>query len=467
MYPCDHVINAKKTGRGGAFDHPGRSNTPWETRTYMSSLSVFLGCITTSCLFAIIRLMGFLCNLVGFPFIQADVETLLTEMEAQFDRQLSLRSNPKWMEGLHAAVNLIKSHSGGGSAAQGRYLMRNCVRKFIICATLHVDRAIARHPEILSVPVRKPIFITGVGRSGSTLLHNLLSCYTDVRYLTYQEMQEPLPLDTNREFDPKWRQERERQWQLYCAVGTKTVLDLRRHSHPVNATGPEECTIVLRRYGFAALQLCLKGVYESTEWLLSNPSYVQEVYQAYRRELQLFLYYDSLCENRAVDSVPSRYVLKSFYHTPFIDVIKDVFPDAYIIRLHRDPVKTVPSLCSLTEALHHAYGGKMSRAEVGQDTLKWTDFVCKRMIDDGLPTNTLDISYENLIYDPVGVCARVAAFVGFDQNDEVVGHIQRYLDVNHKQRYGVGVHMYSPEMYGLSGTDIRRRLRQYCEKFKV
>lgn len=421
----------------------------------------------TSCFFAVIRLVGTLCSLVGFPFIQADVETDLTRMEARFDRRLSLRSSRKWMEGLHLAVDLINSHSGGGSAAVGRYLTRNSVRKFIIGGALHVDRAIARHPEILSVPVRKPIFITGMGRNGSTLLHNLLSCYTHTKCLTFQEMQEPLPLDISREFDLKWREERDRQWRLTCDVATKTFLDLSQHSHPVNAAGPEECTLLLRRYSFAALRFCLKGVYDSIEWLISNPSYVQEVYQAFRRELQLFLYYDSLCENKTTDLVSSHYILKSFYHTPFIDVIKDVFPDAYIIRLHRDPVKMIPSLCSLTEAIHQAYGGKMSRAEIGQDTLKWADFVCKKMLDDGLPANTMDIRYEDLIYDPVGVCARVAAFVGFDHNDAVAGFIRQYLDGNLKHKHQVGSHSYSPEKYGLNGTDIRRRLYQYCDKFKV
>lgn len=428
-----------------------------------SWFTVFVRSVFTSLLFISIRLVGTLFSLVRLPFIQANVETLLGEMEASFDRRLSLRSNSKWMESLQLAVELINSDSGGHAA--GRYLMRNSISKLIIGGALHVERAIARHPEILAVPVRKPVFITGVGRNGSTLLHNLLSCYPNVRYLTLPEMQEPLPLDTNREFDIKWVQERESRWELTCEVGRRALLDLRVHSHHVNATGPEECTFLLRRYNFAALRVSLEGVYGSIEWLLANPEYVYEVYQAYKRELQLLLYYDSVRESRNIEAVGSRYILKSFYHTPFHDVIKDVFPDAYIIRLHRDPVKTVASLCSLVKVIHSAYGGKMSRAELGRDTLEWTYLACQRMVHEGVPTNTLDVRYEDLIYDPVGVCGRVAAFVGLEHNEEVIGHIHHYLDESPRHKYGV--HTYSSNQYGVSGTDIRRRLRQYCETFNV
>ena len=42
-----------------------------------------------------------------------------------------------------------------------------------------------------------------------------------------------------------------------------------------------------------------------------------------------------------------RWVLKSPHHLGFIDKFLEVFPDSKVIQTHRDPLKTVPSFCSM------------------------------------------------------------------------------------------------------------------------
>jgi hypothetical protein len=53
-----------------------------------------------------------------------------------------------------------------------------------------------------------------------------------------------------------------------------------------------------------------------------------------------------------------RWLLKAPHHTPAIDALLRVFPDACIVQTHRDPVQSIPSFCSL---IHSAYSWQWGR----------------------------------------------------------------------------------------------------------
>ena len=56
----------------------------------------------------------------------------------------------------------------------GRLFFREfCIR--LLASRLRVEHDLLRHPEIHEVEIRRPLFITGLPRSGTTLLHRLLS----------------------------------------------------------------------------------------------------------------------------------------------------------------------------------------------------------------------------------------------------------------------------------------------------
>ena len=56
----------------------------------------------------------------------------------------------------------------------GRLFFREfCIR--LLASRLRVEHDLIRHPEIHEVEIRRPLFITGLPRSGTTLLHRLLS----------------------------------------------------------------------------------------------------------------------------------------------------------------------------------------------------------------------------------------------------------------------------------------------------
>src|SRR4029453_14815904 len=77
--------------------------------------------------------------------------------------------------------------SEGGRAFLERLAVRN------LCTRLEVSKALADHPEILDVPLPQIVLIAGFARSGTTLLHNVMSCHAGTRALLRWELMRPLP----------------------------------------------------------------------------------------------------------------------------------------------------------------------------------------------------------------------------------------------------------------------------------
>ena len=86
---------------------------------------------------------------------------------------------------------------------------RLATRRFIIqllSSRLILQNMIARHPEILDEKIEKPIIIAGLPRTGTTHLHNLMSCDPGLRYIPYWQSLEPFPpSNTSRKHRPDTR----------------------------------------------------------------------------------------------------------------------------------------------------------------------------------------------------------------------------------------------------------------------
>ena len=58
---------------------------------------------------------------------------------------------------------------------------------------LALEDLIARYPEILDEKIRRPLFVLGLARTGTTLLQRLLSLHSGARYLPFWEGYTPYP----------------------------------------------------------------------------------------------------------------------------------------------------------------------------------------------------------------------------------------------------------------------------------
>src|SRR5260221_7756810 len=102
--------------------------------------------------------------------------------------------------------------------------------------------ALRAHPEIASLSVPGPVVISGLPRTGTTLLHNLLALLPGNRSYRLWELRAPAfpsgaPLDQPR---------RERDAAREAPAWIESRAPIFRTIHPMDADAPDECNFLLR-----------------------------------------------------------------------------------------------------------------------------------------------------------------------------------------------------------------------------
>ncbi|HET7735719.1 MAG TPA: sulfotransferase, partial [Nocardioidaceae bacterium] len=79
--------------------------------------------------------------------------------------------DPIYEEGLRLLLADYEEHAG--LTGEGNYMQRTFLRGALVGRLLTVN-ALTRFPSFVDVPIERPIFVTGIPRSGTTALHRLL-----------------------------------------------------------------------------------------------------------------------------------------------------------------------------------------------------------------------------------------------------------------------------------------------------
>jgi len=364
------------------------------------------------------------------------------------ETRLSDLGDGSFHEPLHI---LLESYDREASLSLlGRILVRQDTLR-LLKTRLELIEAWRRHPEIVNQPVCRPIFVTGLPRSGTTLLHRLLAQDPALRVPLVWEVLFPVPAceRANYETDPRIaKAEKMIGWFHRSAPEFRAI-------YPVSARLPQEC-IAITTYTFQSPQFhTTHNVPAYQAWLLQQD---QLAYAFHRRFLQHLQW----------RSPAQRWVLKAPAHLLALDAIFKTYPDAYIIHTHPDPLKTLPSSASLTRVLRRISSYRVDRAEIGLEvTERWSEGVKRalkaRDAQDGRRDRFIDVHYPAFMRDPIESVRRVYTQVGLDFTLGVETRIQRFLSANPENRE----HRYTLEEFGLDPKWIMDRFKGYCERFAI
>ena len=220
----------------------------------------------------------------------------------------------------------------------GRFFMRVHLRE-LLETRLRLTHAWSGRSETDASAIKRPIFITGMPRSGSTFLHELLAEDPENRAPRVWEVMSPLPTESERskKLDPRVRKAEGCLWWFrWLATGADSV-------YPIRAYSPHEC-VAIHSYTLLSeefVSTCRVATYE--EFLHAadlGPAYLWQ--KRFLQHLQL--------------GSPERpWVLKSPDHVYGLDKLLTFFPDAAIIQTHRNPVDVLRSQIQLTQVLEAMY----------------------------------------------------------------------------------------------------------------
>jgi hypothetical protein len=314
---------------------------------------------------------------------------------------------------------------------------------------LRTQELLRRHGEIREQSIVEPIFIIGSQRTGTTMLHNLLSHAPGLRAPLLWELLEPAPRfdPPNTAIDPRMTAGQQMQAEIERVVPELFT------AHPMIWDWPEECLWLLANSFLSEMYLMrvpapdYRALFLAADWSWAIEEYVEA--------LQLLAW-----QRKA----PARWLLKAPGHMFRLREIAARFPDARFIRTHRDPRATVASTASLLE-LSRMATCPIDPHVAGREVLElWFDHGLGRFVDaaDELdPSRCFDVDFRTLMTDPFGTVERMFDHFGLELGDQT--DMRAWLARN--PRHSRGQHRYELDRYGISEGEVLERTARYRERF--
>ena len=330
----------------------------------------------------------------------------------------------------------------------GRMATRWDVVRFLT-NLLRFQDAEARDGAIVREPIERPVFITGLPRSGTTFLHRLLLEDPGNRAPLVWQTIYPYPVGTGADSRPE---RVARQLRAFERLAPEF-----RGLHPLDATSPQECSEITAHV-FRSLRFDTNYRIPSYRDWVDQASHVP-AYRFHRRFLQHLQH----------QAPGGRWVVKCPEHLFALDAIRTVYPDARLVFVHRDPVKVLLSVAKLTEVLRRPFTRRLDPAEIGrQESARWLDGT-QRMIaagdNDGLPEPIHHVHHNALVTDPVGTVTALYRHFGLALAPDAAAAMGRYAE--QRPRGGYGPRAYRFEDHGLDEAVEREKFRAYVEWFGI
>jgi Sulfotransferase family len=333
----------------------------------------------------------------------------------------------------------------------GRSATRWDVVRFLSNLLLLNDASI-RAPQMRSEPIRQPIFITGLPRSGTTFLHRLMMIDPDNRAPLVWETIYPSPSagTTEQRIARVSRQLKAFEW----------LAPAFRALHPLQATSPQECSEITAHV-FRSLRFDTNYHIPSYRaWLDADVVRNLPAYRFHKRFLQYLQHQDG---------VSRRWVLKCPEHLFALQAIRAVYPDARLVFVHRDPVRVLLSQARLTEVLRRPFTRRLDPRTLGPtESRRWLDGTRRMMAvgdDAGFPDPVCHVHHMDLISDPVSTVDAVYRHFGMLLPSSTATAIEHYVAATPKGGYGEN--HYSFDDHGLNEQQERAKFRPYMLHFGV
>jgi hypothetical protein len=370
------------------------------------------------------------------------------ELEASATRLTTLTDfgGDEYRDGLCV---LLRSYAEDEELTElGRKVKRSELRGALV-ARLVSEAGFKQHAVDESI-IRRPLFVTGLPRTGTTALHRLLAADPHHQGLEQWlcEMPQPRPRRDTWPDNPVYRRIQAGFERFYAAKPEFAGV------HYIAADTVEECWQLLRQSAMSVSYESLAHVPTYSRWLAEQDW--TPAYRRHRRNLALI----------GAHEPDKRWVLKNPSHLFALDALLTVYPDALIVQTHRDVRTTLASSCSLSAQATEGYSTRFVGATIGRDQLDLLargarSFMTARERRD--PAQFYDVGYADLVRDPVGTVAAVYRHFGLPWNEQVRTAVAAE-DAASRTGPRRPAHAYSLADFGLDPAEVDERFAAYTTR---
>ena len=358
-----------------------------------------------------------------------------------FGEGIFLEGLQKMIESINQEANLIDV----GNDAQAQRIIGLLINR------LRFEDDLKKYSEILDHKIISPIVIVGLPRTGSTMTHRMLAADENHTAMLWWEGRYPSMLPNEKRGHPIDRMNLGKAEVEAVVAASPDALKI----HPWDYKGADE-EILLLEHNF------MSTVPESFMRLPTYSAWIEEqnhkvAYQDLKKWIQYLQWQNPGREEK-------RWVLKSPHHLGFIDKLIEVFPDAQIIQTHRDPIKTVPSFCSMCANLFEPLAIDFDKKFIGAHWGKKLSRALNHCMEVSKihKDNFLDLKFENMIKDPIDEMKKIYEFIGEPFGERTELAIQAWQEEN---KHEMGAHKYELADYDLTKEFITENFKDYKARY--
>lgn len=326
----------------------------------------------------------------------------------------------------------------------GRMVFRDQITDALITRLRRIEARRTR-PAVFKAPLVPPLIVLGLPRSGTTLLHRLLSLAGNTYSPPLWELRMPIPGPGP---------DRRRAETIAMVARMKKAAPDLDAKHHVDPDEPEE-DVILHNSSFSSLFFWMMfPVYSYLDWFLARdqgPSY-----RVYREHLQLL----------QAANPGKRLILKAPNHAGHLRELLEAVPEALLVQTHRDPVTVTSSVNSLFYTVHGYATESVDVIRMGRTNLNLlAEFLDRNLAArPGIPQGRLiDVRYGDLTADSLAIVGRIFKHFGLAFEGPFETRVKDWLARRPQHKFGK--HEYAAADFGLTDEMIAARFREYSARF--
>ncbi|HTK66793.1 MAG TPA: sulfotransferase [Pseudonocardia sp.] len=328
-------------------------------------------------------------------------------------------------------------------------------------ALLLADRG--RYPEIAAERIERPLIVTGMPRSGTTLLQSLLAEHPGSRTPLLWEVVRPSPPvgispGVSDGTDPRIARADEDVSEMLA--DQPSLLRFHPVFDRLSAT-------LMECEPFGAMDL--RNLYNTAYWQV--PTILQaDLGSGHEHDVATYTFQRTVLQALQWRCPRRRWTLKGTEHHARLDALKEVFPDAIVVWLHRDPLRFVPSLLELLAGWFEGVtGAPVDRKVVGPMFLG----MYKGMLEAGLASpvsrhpDTYHLRYADFIADPIAEIEKLHGHYDLPFGDDARAAMKAWYDDPRNKGDRHGKSAYDLTDFGMSEEQIDGELKEYRDRFEI